>query len=77
MLRIKGWYNDSSNIEQNKERLNQIKLKGSEKDIRFLEEIFDEAERNGQCQIISKSELLNNKGSEDKRKFIALKFKEE
>ena len=77
MLRIKGWYKDSLSTKLNKKRLNQIKLKGSEKDIRSLEEIFDEAERSGLCEIISKSELLNNKGSDDKRKFIALKLKEE
>ncbi len=67
----------SANIEQSRERLNNIKLKGSIREIELLEDIFEEAAKNGQCQIISKSRLLNNKGSEDKRKFIAIKSKED
>ena len=77
MNQIKEWSKDSVLIKQNKVNINQLKLIGTKKEIELIEDIFDKAASSGECVVVSKSELLNNRGFNHKRKFIAIKTKED
>lgn len=63
--------------EQLRKKERKVKLIGTEEEVLAIEAIFDDAADDNQCEIVSKSNLLPNRGQDTVRKFIQIKGIEE
>ncbi len=76
MTKTENCMNDSVQQEKPNTKLKEkTKITGTEEGISLIEEIIREMEVDNSLEIISQSELLDNKGEEPKRKFIEVTIK--